>query len=149
MRHQQGSLSVIEPCVWNCHGSHALRVSRSTQGYLYTASAHCLETICTFVQWFSDRWTRVFKFSDRTLSFRDRKNLMHSIPRKKSPIEPLAVNSRRAAELLDISTRKLWSLTSPRGPIKSVCIGREHRYAVDELRRFLRDGVARTQGDEK
>ncbi|TWU59705.1 hypothetical protein V7x_54790 [Crateriforma conspicua] len=59
-------------------------------------------------------------------------------------LEPLTVNSRKAAQLLDISPRKLQDLTAPRGPIKSVKIGRVHSYPVEHLRRYLRDLAAKT-----
>lgn len=50
---------------------------------------------------------------------------------------PLAVRSREAARLISLSERSLWSLTSPRGPIRAVRAGRSVLYPVDELRRYL------------
>ncbi|MCA9136901.1 MAG: helix-turn-helix domain-containing protein [Planctomycetales bacterium] len=55
--------------------------------------------------------------------------------------EPLAVGIAKAAELLSVSRRKMHDLTQPRGPIRAVRIGRDRRYPIDELRRFLRDGM--------
>ena len=45
----------------------------------------------------------------------------------------LLLRDREAAELLGISPRKLWELTSPRGPIKCVRIGRSVRYSLATL----------------
>ena len=49
----------------------------------------------------------------------------------------LAVPPREAARLMSISERTLWSLTSPRGPIPAVRLGRSVRYDVAALRRWL------------
>jgi hypothetical protein len=51
-----------------------------------------------------------------------------------TPAPPkLLVDSRTAAKMLSISPRTLWSLTAPRGPIRSVRFGRALRYAVRDL----------------
>ena len=50
---------------------------------------------------------------------------------------PLLLPPRQAAEMLSISTRKLWSLTTPRGPIKATRIGSSVRYSAAELQRFV------------
>lgn len=49
----------------------------------------------------------------------------------------LAVDVRDAARMLSISERALWSLTSPRGPVPAVRLGRRVLYSVDSLREFL------------
>jgi hypothetical protein len=53
----------------------------------------------------------------------------------KSPA--LLVDSREAARLLAVSERTLWSLTSPRGPIRSVRIGRSVKYDPRDLQAFV------------
>lgn len=63
----------------------------------------------------------------------------------------LALRPREAAKCLGISQRSLWSLTSPRGPIRSKQAGSGNRrmvlYAVDELQRWLKsDDDERSQG---
>ena len=45
---------------------------------------------------------------------------------------------REAAAMLSISDRTLWALTTPRGPIPSVRIGRAVRYLVDDLREWAK-----------
>lgn len=52
-------------------------------------------------------------------------------------IEPILLNRRQTANALAISVRKLQDLTAPKGPIRSVKIGREHRYPREELARWL------------
>lgn len=56
-------------------------------------------------------------------------------------VSPLAVKASEAAKLLSVSPRTLWAKTAPRGPIRSVRIGRDHHYPVAELERFLREGM--------
>jgi predicted DNA-binding transcriptional regulator AlpA len=53
-------------------------------------------------------------------------------------LQPLLVDVREAARLLACSERTLWGLTSPRGPIPSVKIGRRSvRYSVADLQAFV------------
>lgn len=52
----------------------------------------------------------------------------------KQSLIPLLVSPREAAKLLSISPRTLWGLTSPRGPIAVVHLGRLVRYSVDDLK---------------
>ncbi|HUE71419.1 MAG TPA: hypothetical protein VMP01_11095 [Pirellulaceae bacterium] len=47
--------------------------------------------------------------------------------------ERLLVGSREAAKLLSISTRCLWGMTAPRGPLPAVYMGRRVLYAVADL----------------
>lgn len=54
----------------------------------------------------------------------------------------LLVREREAAAMLGISPRKLWGLTSPRGPIKCVRIGRGVRYSVAWLEEWVAAAVA-------
>jgi predicted DNA-binding transcriptional regulator AlpA len=55
----------------------------------------------------------------------------------------LLVSARTAAEeILSISERKLWSLTSPRGPIPCVRIGKSVRYSVAALEAWVEQQTA-------
>jgi excisionase family DNA binding protein len=48
------------------------------------------------------------------------------------------MTSREAAAVLQISERKLWSLTKPRGPLPAVRVGkRSVRYAPDDIQRYM------------
>jgi predicted DNA-binding transcriptional regulator AlpA len=49
----------------------------------------------------------------------------------------LLLNAKEAAAALGISERLLWSMSTPRGPITAVKIGRSVRYPVDALRTFI------------
>lgn len=51
--------------------------------------------------------------------------------------QKLLVCPREAAHLLDISERKLWSMTSPRGPIPARKLGRLTKYALADLEAFI------------
>jgi hypothetical protein len=51
-------------------------------------------------------------------------------------LEPLLVDERESARLLDISPRKMWQLGAS-GEISYVKIGRSKRYAVDDLRAYI------------
>jgi len=54
--------------------------------------------------------------------------------------DKLLVPPREAAWLLGgISTRHLWSLTTPRGPIPCIRLGRRVFYAPRDLQRFLEE----------
>ncbi len=53
----------------------------------------------------------------------------------------LAVSKRKAAEMLSISVKTLWSMTTPRGPIRALRIGRGVRYPLDELRRWISENM--------
>jgi hypothetical protein len=50
---------------------------------------------------------------------------------------PLSLRPKDAAKALGIGQRKLWELTSPRGPIPCVRVGTCCLYPVDELRAWL------------
>jgi hypothetical protein len=67
-------------------------------------------------------------------------------------IEPLALRPREAAKALGISTRTLWGLTAPRGPIPCLRIGHGKRqvvlYSVAELKRWLAERVAESMRPE-
>ena len=64
-----------------------------------------------------------------------------------SPTPTLALRPRDAARAIGLGQRKLWSLTSPRGPIRCVRIGRAVRYPVASLEEFLAAHVqARADG---
>ena len=51
-------------------------------------------------------------------------------------ITPLLLNSPAAARFLAIGQRTLWGLTSPRGPLPCVRIGRAVRFDVRDLTAF-------------
>jgi excisionase family DNA binding protein len=53
-----------------------------------------------------------------------------------TPIEPIAVNLQRAAALLDISDRTLWSLAKD-GKIPHKRVGNRLLFSVEELRKFI------------
>lgn len=63
---------------------------------------------------------------------------------------PLALRPRDAARVLGISTRTLWALTAPRGPIPCVRIGHGKRqsvlYPVAELRTWLARQTVKLEG---
>jgi excisionase family DNA binding protein len=48
---------------------------------------------------------------------------------------------REAAQLLTVSERTLWSLTWPRGSIRSVRIGRSVRYTADSIQDYIRERI--------
>ena len=49
----------------------------------------------------------------------------------------LLLTPREAAETLSVCEKSLWSMTTPRGPIKCVRLGRSVRYSPDVLREFI------------
>jgi len=49
----------------------------------------------------------------------------------------LLLTVRQAAQALSICEKSLWALTSPRGPLQAVRIGRAVRYSIDDLRVFI------------
>jgi len=51
--------------------------------------------------------------------------------------QPNLLSARDAARALAVAERTLWGLTSPRGPIPCVKIGRSVRYAVSDLQAFI------------
>jgi hypothetical protein len=53
-------------------------------------------------------------------------------------VEALLLTPRAAAAALSVSERTLWAMTSPRGPIPAVRLGRAVRYSVAALREFIR-----------
>jgi excisionase family DNA binding protein len=53
------------------------------------------------------------------------------------PTTKLLLTVREAAEALSVSERTLWALTAPRGPIRSVRLGRSVRYSADSLRDWI------------
>ncbi len=50
---------------------------------------------------------------------------------------PLLVDSHTAAVMLSISERSLWALSTPRGTLPVVRLGRAVRFDVDDLREFI------------
>lgn len=46
----------------------------------------------------------------------------------------ILVGIREASELVQVSERKLWSMSSPRGPVPVVRVGKLLRYNVESLR---------------
>jgi excisionase family DNA binding protein len=49
----------------------------------------------------------------------------------------LLLTRKQAAAALAVGERTLWAMTWPRGPIRSVRIGRSVRYSVDALRAWV------------
>jgi len=66
---------------------------------------------------------------------------------------PLALRPREAAKALGISTRTLWKLTAPRGPIPCVRIGPGKRqsvlYPVGELQAWLARQATAQEGGKQ
>ena len=52
------------------------------------------------------------------------------------PIPPLLVGPKEAARLLDVSPRKLWTMTQ-QGRIAHLKFGRLVKYAIDDIRDFI------------
>lgn len=63
---------------------------------------------------------------------------MHSI-RKPPDVKKLALRPIEAARAMGISERTLWTITSPRGPLKCKRIGRLARYPVVFIEEYLRN----------
>lgn len=61
----------------------------------------------------------------------------HDQPAQNRTSEKLLLTPREAADTLSVCEKSLWSLTAPRGPIKSVRLGRSVRYSVAILREFI------------
>ena len=61
-----------------------------------------------------------------------------------SPLPPLLLTAREAADVLRLSEKSLWSLTSPRGPIPVVRLGRSVRYSVASLEAWIADQLTAT-----
>jgi excisionase family DNA binding protein len=59
----------------------------------------------------------------------------------------LLLSIRETAQRLGISTKTLWSLTAPHGPIPAVRIGRAVRYSPDDLREWIKQ--SRQEGQSK
>lgn len=49
------------------------------------------------------------------------------------------LNTRQASEFLQISPRKLWAITAPRGPLPCVVIGRRTLYSLEDLHQAIED----------
>ncbi len=52
-------------------------------------------------------------------------------------LQPILLTAREAAQALACGERTLWSLTSPRGPIPVVKLGRLVRYRPSDLAAFV------------
>jgi excisionase family DNA binding protein len=59
------------------------------------------------------------------------------MPIEHFPTTRLLLTVREAAQALSVSERTLWALTAPRGPIRSVRLGRSVRYSADSLRDWI------------
>ena len=53
----------------------------------------------------------------------------------------LLLSTKEAASALGISTRHLFSLTAPRGPIPAIRLGRRTLYRLQDLEAFLQRAV--------
>lgn len=58
-------------------------------------------------------------------------------PTENGTLEKLLLTADEAAQQLSICPKSLWSLTAPRGPIKSIRLGRSVRYSLTTLREFI------------
>lgn len=56
-------------------------------------------------------------------------------------LERLLLTTREAAYRLGISTRYLWNITSPRGPIPVVRLGRKTFYRPQDLENFVAEAA--------
>jgi len=61
-------------------------------------------------------------------------------------LERLLLTPREAAYRLGISTRHLWNLTSPRGPIPVVKLGRKTFYRPQDLENFVAEMARQSAG---
>ena len=59
-------------------------------------------------------------------------------------IEKLLLSNRQAAEVLSISPRTLWGLTSPRGPIPFLRIGNRTLYPYNLLKDWVEKSVGQS-----
>ena len=59
------------------------------------------------------------------------------MPSSPTSVAPLLLDATAAARALSISTRTLWSMASPRGPIPPVRVGTRCLYSIDALRRWI------------
>lgn len=59
-----------------------------------------------------------------------------------SDVQPLLLDANAASRLLSVSQRTLWSMTAPRGPIRTARLGKLHRYSLAELERFVAERLA-------
>ncbi|WP_158222721.1 helix-turn-helix domain-containing protein [Rhodopirellula sp. MGV] len=66
----------------------------------------------------------------------------------KTEVQPLAHKTSAAARILSVSTRTLYDLTAPRGPIRAVRIKKGLLYPHSELERFLAEGLAACVSEE-
>ena len=57
--------------------------------------------------------------------------------RPQAGLGPLLYTPPQAAELLNISQRKLWGISAPRGPLAVVRIGNSVRYSPDDLDAYV------------
>lgn len=64
------------------------------------------------------------------------------MPADTSTIAPLLLDARAAARLLSISTRTLWTMTQPRGPIPAVRIGTRVLYSAAALEAWIKTHLA-------
>lgn len=54
------------------------------------------------------------------------------------PSSAVLMRIDEVAKVLNVSQRKVWALTQPRGPIRAVRLGkRSVRYAPDDVQRYL------------
>lgn len=67
------------------------------------------------------------------------------------PTGPLSLRPRDAAKALGISTRTLWGLSAPRGPIPCLRVGHGKRpsvlYPVSELKAWLSQQSSTPEGE--
>ena len=62
-------------------------------------------------------------------------------------VEPVLVDAVAAAGMLSVSTRHLWSMTAPRGPIPCVKIGCRILFRPESLRRWAAEAESAGGGE--
>ena len=60
-----------------------------------------------------------------------------SVPENSNEPSKILLTRKQAAAALSVGERTLWAMTWPRGPIRSVRIGRSVRYSADALRTWV------------
>ena len=58
--------------------------------------------------------------------------------------EKLLLSNRQAADVLSVSPRTLWGLTSPRGPIPCIKIGNRVLYPYEALREWVAKNIGQS-----
>ena len=65
------------------------------------------------------------------------------VPQSLSPESPDLLSAREAAKLLNVSSRTLWSISHPRGQVRTVRLGRRVLYPRTALQEWIRSNISR------